>query len=91
MMMPERFPHCRPVYRTAQLIIVKDTGSTPALVFGAEGGNDGELCRPWGVCCDNQGRILVADRSNNRIQVGVVVCYFFTEVFSVFATFLCLG
>lgn len=37
--------------------------------FGSEGEADGQLCRPWGVCCDKDGNIIVADRSNNRIQV----------------------
>jgi len=39
------------------------------LEFGREGPGDGELCRPWGVCCTPGGHIVVADRSNNRIQV----------------------
>jgi tripartite motif-containing protein 71 len=43
--------------------------STPLLVFGEEGGANGQLCRPWGVCCDQDGNIIVADRSNNRIQI----------------------
>lgn len=37
--------------------------------FGREGENDGQLCRPWGVCCSREGYILVANRSNNRIEV----------------------
>uniref|UniRef100_A0AC35GHM4 Uncharacterized protein n=1 Tax=Panagrolaimus sp. PS1159 TaxID=55785 RepID=A0AC35GHM4_9BILA len=37
--------------------------------FGKEGSGDGEFSRPWGICCDHKGRILVADRSNHRIQV----------------------
>ncbi|CAF1058070.1 unnamed protein product [Rotaria sordida] len=37
--------------------------------IGSEGDDDGKLCRPWGVCCDNQSNIIVADRSNNRIQI----------------------
>ncbi|XP_063223040.1 E3 ubiquitin-protein ligase TRIM71-like [Bacillus rossius redtenbacheri] len=41
----------------------------PVLVFGEEGEEDGQLLRPWGVCCDRSGNIVVADRSNNRIQV----------------------
>uniref|UniRef100_A0A8C0HDE2 E3 ubiquitin-protein ligase TRIM71 n=1 Tax=Chelonoidis abingdonii TaxID=106734 RepID=A0A8C0HDE2_CHEAB len=41
----------------------------PGLSFGSEGDNDGKLCRPWGVCVDKEGYIMVADRSNNRIQV----------------------
>uniref|UniRef100_A0A1B6CSV8 E3 ubiquitin-protein ligase TRIM71 n=2 Tax=Clastoptera arizonana TaxID=38151 RepID=A0A1B6CSV8_9HEMI len=42
---------------------------TPTLVFSKEGDGDGDLCRPWGVCCDRNGNIIVADRSNNRIQI----------------------
>lgn len=30
---------------------------------------EGKLCRPWGICYHKEGFILVADRSNNRIQV----------------------
>lgn len=41
----------------------------PHFIFGGEGENDGQLCRPWGVCCDAEGNIIVADRSNNRIQI----------------------
>lgn len=39
------------------------------LVFGLEGEGDGQLCRPWGVCCSREGYIMVANRSNNRIEV----------------------
>lgn len=38
-------------------------------VFGAEGSNNGHFCRPWGICCDQQGNIIIGDRSNHRIQV----------------------
>ena len=41
----------------------------PLLTFGKEGEGEGELCRPWGVACDKDGNIIIADRSNNRIQV----------------------
>uniref|UniRef100_A0A674PQL6 E3 ubiquitin-protein ligase TRIM71 n=1 Tax=Takifugu rubripes TaxID=31033 RepID=A0A674PQL6_TAKRU len=37
--------------------------------FGCEGEGDGQLCRPWGVCVDREGYVVVADRSNNRIQI----------------------
>jgi len=37
--------------------------------IGGEGDEDGKLCRPWGVCCDSQSNIIIADRSNNRIQI----------------------
>lgn len=46
------------------------TGIGPVLLsFGSEGESGGQLCRPWGVCCDKDGNIIVADRSNNRIQI----------------------
>lgn len=38
-------------------------------MIGTEGREEGQFCRPWGHCCDKMGRIYVADRSNNRIQV----------------------
>ncbi|KAL3998266.1 NHL repeat family protein [Acanthocheilonema viteae] len=41
----------------------------PLFSFGSEGNADGQFCRPWGICCDNKGRIVVADRSNNRVQI----------------------
>ena len=41
----------------------------PRLCFGEEGQDEGQLCRPWGVCVTRSGLIVVADRSNNRIQV----------------------
>jgi len=37
--------------------------------IGGEGDQEGKLCRPWGVCCDPQSNIIIADRSNNRIQI----------------------
>ncbi|KAL1462680.1 hypothetical protein WDU94_014497 [Cyamophila willieti] len=38
-------------------------------VFGSEGSEEGQVCRPWGVCIDQDNNILIADRSNNRIQI----------------------
>lgn len=38
-------------------------------VFGMEGSEEGQVCRPWGVCIDQEGNILIADRSNNRVQI----------------------
>jgi len=43
--------------------------SIVASFFGAEGVSKGEFQRPWGVSCDRRGRLLVADRTNNRVQV----------------------
>ena len=39
------------------------------LQFGSEGDGEGQLCRPWGICMHRDGYIIIADRSNNRIQV----------------------
>ncbi|XP_050506283.1 E3 ubiquitin-protein ligase TRIM71 [Diabrotica virgifera virgifera] len=58
----------RPIYGVNH-VVAKDTGPLPTLSFGTEGEADGQLCRPWGVCCNHLGNIIVADRSNNRIQI----------------------
>lgn len=42
--------------------------------FGCEGEGDGQLCRPWGISVDKEGYVVVADRSNNRIQVNHAFC-----------------
>ncbi|TRY90612.1 hypothetical protein DNTS_003681 [Danionella cerebrum] len=41
----------------------------PMVSFGGEGDGDGQLCRPWGICVDKEGYVVVADRSNNRVQI----------------------
>ncbi|XP_032655923.1 E3 ubiquitin-protein ligase TRIM71-like [Chelonoidis abingdonii] len=41
----------------------------PGLSFVSEENSNGKLCRPWGVCVDRVGYIMVADRSNNCIQI----------------------
>ncbi|PAV59636.1 hypothetical protein WR25_21233 isoform A [Diploscapter pachys] len=41
----------------------------PLFSFGSEGSGDGQLCRPWGIVIDKRYRVVVADRSNNRIQI----------------------
>ncbi|XP_076842365.1 E3 ubiquitin-protein ligase TRIM71-like isoform X2 [Brachyhypopomus gauderio] len=41
----------------------------PVSTFGSEGDGEGQLCRPWGVAVDADGHVVVADRSNNRVQV----------------------
>lgn len=39
------------------------------LSFGGEGDGDGLMCRPWGITTNKDGYVILADRSNNRIQV----------------------
>uniref|UniRef100_A0A1B0D1H7 B box-type domain-containing protein n=1 Tax=Phlebotomus papatasi TaxID=29031 RepID=A0A1B0D1H7_PHLPP len=41
----------------------------PVVSFAFEGSGEGEVSRPWGVCVDRDGQILLADRRNNRVQV----------------------
>ncbi|XP_022531939.2 E3 ubiquitin-protein ligase TRIM71 [Astyanax mexicanus] len=41
----------------------------PVATFGSEGEAEGQLCRPWGIAVDSEGFVIVADRSNNRVQV----------------------
>ena len=38
-------------------------------IFGSEGIQDAQFCRPWGICCDQQGNVVIGDRSNHRVQV----------------------
>ena len=37
--------------------------------FGSKGNGIGQLSNPYGICTDGKGRVLVADMSNNRIQI----------------------
>lgn len=41
----------------------------PSTSFGFDGHEDGQVSRPWGLCVDKEGNILVADRRNNRVQI----------------------
>ena len=43
--------------------------TVPIAIFGSEGEAGGQLCRPWGISCTKLGLIMVANRSNNRIEV----------------------
>ncbi|XP_011691333.1 PREDICTED: E3 ubiquitin-protein ligase TRIM71-like isoform X1 [Wasmannia auropunctata] len=44
--------------------------STDVVILGYFGENNPDnLCRPWGLICDNEGHIIISDRSNNRIQI----------------------
>ncbi|XP_050352593.1 protein wech isoform X2 [Nymphalis io] len=55
------------------LVSVKPTRSpvsgVPMFSFGREGQDEGQVSRPWGLCVDREGNIIVADRRNNRIQI----------------------
>ncbi|XP_043510560.1 E3 ubiquitin-protein ligase TRIM71-like [Frieseomelitta varia] len=46
-----------------------DLSIKPLRIIGNNSNTMDNLCRPWGVACDRDGHIIVADRSNNRIQI----------------------
>ncbi|KAG8226087.1 hypothetical protein J437_LFUL006394 [Ladona fulva] len=66
-----RGKHIRGSPFVVQVYRIRDYSSirSPVLVLGGEGEEEGRLCRPWGVAVDKRGNIVVADRSNNRIQI----------------------
>lgn len=51
------------------------TTGVPLLSFGKEGTNHGELCRPWGVCCDNQVRIRMKSSVNKFYVQFLFICW----------------
>lgn len=56
-----------------QAVAVRPTRSpvpgVPMFSFGREGQDEGQVSRPWGLCVDREGNIIIADRRNNRIQI----------------------
>jgi len=50
------------------LVKVRNSNSL-SLSFATEGHEDGQVSRPWGLCVDKLGHVLVSDRRNNRVQV----------------------
>ncbi|XP_026842277.1 protein wech [Drosophila persimilis] len=50
------------------LVKVRNSNSL-SLSFATEGHEDGQVSRPWGLCVDKMGHVLVSDRRNNRVQV----------------------
>ncbi|XP_076293737.1 tripartite motif containing 71 protein wech isoform X2 [Lasioglossum baleicum] len=57
------FPVTVRINRNADLLV------KPFRIIGNDGDGRENLCRPWGIACDKEGHIVVADRSNNRIQI----------------------
>jgi DNA-binding beta-propeller fold protein YncE len=57
---------------------VTDTGADRVVSFAPDGSPDatwggtgtalGQFDRPWGIAVDCRGRVIVSDRSNNRVQ-----------------------
>lgn len=72
---PISLPRGRPVSSNSFPVTVRinhnttDLPITPYKIIGNDGDGRENLCRPWGIACDREGHIVVADRSNNRIQI----------------------
>lgn len=49
--------------------IIVSPAAQCSMSFGFDGADDGHVSRPWGLCVDREGNIVVADRRNNRVQV----------------------
>lgn len=49
-------------------VVIKPSMSS-STSFAFDGHDDGQVSRPWGLCVDRDGNIIVADRRNNRVQV----------------------
>ncbi|XP_076651372.1 tripartite motif containing 71 protein wech isoform X1 [Halictus rubicundus] len=67
-------PRGRPVSSNSFPVTVRinrnaDLSVKPLKIIGNDGDGRENLCRPWGIACDREGHIVVADRSNNRIQI----------------------
>lgn len=62
-------PLGRPILGAVRPVVVREYRTVSLVLGGTEGEANGQFCRPWGVCCDRVGNIIVADRSNNRIQI----------------------
>lgn len=64
-------PRGRPISDCDTSVIVRISPSTRKghKIIGNDGDLTDRLCRPWGLACDKDGNIIIADRSNNRIQI----------------------
>ncbi|XP_043283246.1 E3 ubiquitin-protein ligase TRIM71 isoform X2 [Venturia canescens] len=67
-------PRGRPIALNSFPVTVRNGRNVPPLhksvkVIGTNADPQENLCRPWGVACDKDGHIIVADRSNNRIKI----------------------
>ncbi|XP_031624094.1 protein wech [Contarinia nasturtii] len=63
---PPAFGHCIFNYDGSVTAVRRNE---PSLSFAYDGPLEGQLSRPWGVCVDKDGSIIIGDRRNNRIQV----------------------
>ncbi|CAH1778477.1 unnamed protein product [Owenia fusiformis] len=53
----------------AHFIKVINRDGHEILHYGEKGSGEGQLNKPYGVCTDSNGFIIVADASNNRVQL----------------------
>ncbi|XP_067632509.1 protein wech-like isoform X2 [Eurosta solidaginis] len=60
---------CSPAIPGCVDLVAAHKTNIPSLSFAFEGHDDAQLSRPWGLCVDKQGNILISDRRNNRVQI----------------------
>lgn len=73
------FAKSRAIHGCSKIVAVKDYGRIPRMMFGKTGNGKREFCRPWGITVNRLGHLIVADRSNSRIQVMNVEGTFYME------------
>ena len=59
------------IYHSFEIMISKYQPSIPSFLFSIGstiGSQNSQFSYPYGICCDKDGNIFVADRSNHRIQ-----------------------
>ncbi|XP_011148690.1 E3 ubiquitin-protein ligase TRIM71 [Harpegnathos saltator] len=67
---PKEIGRGRPVPGNSFPVVVGESAYNSVVqMIGDNSDVSDNLCRPWGITCDNRGHIIVADRSNNRIQI----------------------
>lgn len=60
---------CIPGLNTPVIAKMPHNPQIPRHSFALDGHEDGKVSRPWGLCVDVDGNIIVADRRNNRVQI----------------------
>lgn len=63
------FSKSRPIHGCGQIVAIRNYGRLPQMTIGNSGNGPRQFCRPWGIAFNRFGQLVVADRSNNRIQV----------------------
>ena len=55
--------------RDKHCVQILNSDLTFSSVFGSKGGGKGQFSSPYGVACDNAGKVYVADKKNGCVQI----------------------